>query len=711
MKVGLKFLLCLLFPVSLWGQGSVEFVSRKEVSPQDSAEIMAKIHKAWQLLEESNDSSYIYFSQAVDSAHHHNFLSGYAQAQYGLSKYWRSKQDYTRAIQAARLAQDMVIGLRDTSAIVSVFDALMEYSSLKGDNVASFRTYQQLKHYLPGLSSEFTPLIARIEHHVANAYADKGSRNEAAQHYQNVLKLLSEKDSTHITLIAAVYNGLATVAIESDLMSTAFEYIDRAEQLLAAHPGMNPVLSMVCRTNKALAFLQDKSYDSTVYYGKIALAEAEQLKKDFYIPSISSFLTSALIRLSRAEEGLPYARKGYQVAKNLGAEGGIITASYSLGYNLLTLKKYIEAEPYVQEALRLSEQTGRYSDISNAYNYLAEINEGLGNYPEAYRYMRKYAAIQDSLRGKANASALAAVEAKFRVAENESKLNKQKLLVAEQENNLRRKNLWLIISVLSAVSFGGLLLSLYKSNQQKNKLKKERIANLEHQNELNLLYARLKGEEAERSRLSRELHDGIVVLFSAIKMNLSVLPEKHTSLDNAEDFNKIIRRLDAATGELRKAAHNLLPDTLLEGGLTEALYYFCKDLEQSSQMKISFQQFVEMPRFRTEMELSVFRIVQELLQNIFKHAKAKHVIVQLSHDDNLLNITIEDDGISWDYLQHQNTTKGLGLKNIKERIQALKGTIDIHSIKDKGTSLYIEVDTKDYILNEDDGMRRRISGR
>ncbi len=698
MKMGLKFLLCLFFSAPVWGQGNIEFVRKAIVPPVDSVHILKLIAKGEQLLQKQDDSSYYYLNQAVNLAQQHNFLSAYARALYGSSQYWLAQQQYTQAIRTARSSLNMLIQLRDTQTIAIVFNALMDYQIAKGDNKALISTYQQFNPYLAALPDHFKPLIARIEHRVASAHADMGNRDKASQHYLHILKILSEKDTSHIQLIAGAYNGLATIAIESGLMAKAFNYLDHAEKLLNRYPGIAPVLSMICHSNKALAFLQDKSYDSAVYYGKIAFGEAEQLKKHFYIPSCASMITSALIRLDRAGEALSYALRAYEVAQLLKAEGGIITASYSLGYTMLRLKRFKEAESYVLEALRLSEQTGRYTDISNAYNYLAEINEALGNYPEAFRYMRKYMIIQDSLRGRANASALAAVESKFRVAENKAKLAKQQLLVAEQKNDLKNKNMWLIISLLSAMSLGGLLLSRHKSNLQKSKLQRERIANLEHQNELNLLYARLKGEEAERSRLSRELHDGIVVLFSAIKMNLSVLPEQHTSLDNAEDFNKIIRRLDAATSELRKAAHNLLPDTLLEGGLSEALYYFCKDLEQSSQMKVGFQQFVEMPRFRTEMELSVFRIVQELLQNIFKHAKAKHVIVQLSHDDNLLNITIEDDGISWDYRQHQRTTKGMGLKNIKERVQALKGSIDINSIKDKGTSLYIEVDTKDYIL-------------
>src|SRR5690606_34579591 len=147
---------------------------------------------------------------------------------------------------------------------------------------------------------------------------------------------------------------------------------------------------------------------------------------------------------------------------------------------------------------------------------------------------------------------------------------------------------------------------------------------------------------------------------------LSVLPEAHTSLEGARDFEKIMQHLDNATVELRRTAHNLLPEALLKNGLSEAVFYFCKDVDQSSGLRLEFQQYTEVPRLNPEIELSIYRIVQELLQNIVKHSGAKKAIVQLSFNEGLLNVTVEDDGTGFERVAGKNVS-GIGIKNIYAR--------------------------------------------
>src|SRR5690606_37792996 len=118
----------------------------------------------------------------------------------------------------------------------------------------------------------------------------------------------------------------------------------------------------------------------------------------------------------------------------------------------------------------------------------------------------------------------------------------------------------------------GLVYSLYYNNRQKHRLQNEKIRTLQQQQEIDLLKALMAGEEKERVRIAQDLHDGIVVQFTAAKMSVRSLSSQYKELADSESFKHAVDQLDNATRDLRQTAHNLLPDVLLEDGLAEAVY-------------------------------------------------------------------------------------------------------------------------------------------
>src|SRR5690606_15108883 len=154
------------------------------------------------------------------------------------------------------------------------------------------------------------------------------------------------------------------------------------------------------------------------------------------------------------------------------------------------------------------------------------------------------------------------------------------------------------------------------------------------------------------------------------------------------------RKLDEATDHLRNTAHNLMPDMLLEEGLSEALEYFCHNLQKGIELKIQLQLFGILPRLQAWYELSLYRIIQELLQNALKHSAAKTVIVQLSFENRLLAITVEDDGLGM-----AGTTKsGFGLKTIRSRLPHMNGRMEMESEPLVGTTVHLEFDISPELL-------------
>ena len=170
-----------------------------------------------------------------------------------------------------------------------------------------------------------------------------------------------------------------------------------------------------------------------------------------------------------------------------------------------------------------------------------------------------------------------------------------------------------------------------------------------------------------------------------MKGNLVMTPENHQAFERSMDM------LDSSIREMRRVAHNMMPEALVKFGLDTALKDFCNDINQSGTLHINYQSIgLENIEVEQTTSITIYRIVQELVNNTMKHAAAKSAIVQVSKTDNEISITVEDDGKGFNTLVLEGT-KGIGWSNIQSRVEYLKGKLDVQSATGKGTSVHIEL--------------------
>jgi signal transduction histidine kinase len=229
---------------------------------------------------------------------------------------------------------------------------------------------------------------------------------------------------------------------------------------------------------------------------------------------------------------------------------------------------------------------------------------------------------------------------------------------------------------------------------KKRQLQKRKIQQLEQEKQLLSVQALLKGQEEERSRMAKDLHDGLGGMLSGIKLTLGGMKGNMVlTEENARLFSGALLKLDQTIGEMRRVAHSMMPEALLRLGLGQALSDYCNGLTESSAgLLVNYQQFGLKERLPNDTEIVVYRIVQELLTNVIKHSKATQVLVQLMQQDNLLMLTVEDNGQGFKPETVLNNN-GSGLSNIHSRVSYLHGTIDIKSEPGKGSSFHIEIPT------------------
>lgn len=193
-------------------------------------------------------------------------------------------------------------------------------------------------------------------------------------------------------------------------------------------------------------------------------------------------------------------------------------------------------------------------------------------------------------------------------------------------------------------------------------------------------------------RLAKDLHDGLGGMLSGIKHSfINMKGNLIMSAENMQAFERSIDMLDSSIREMRRVAHNMMPEVLVRYGLNKALRDFCIDINNSGALEVNYQSIgVEEVKIEQTTAIALFRIAQELMNNIIRHAAARSAIVQLSRTNGQLTLTVEDDGRGFEP-QSLEFTQGIGWQNIRNRVEFLKGKIDIRSEPGKGSSVMIVV--------------------
>ena len=349
------------------------------------------------------------------------------------------------------------------------------------------------------------------------------------------------------------------------------------------------------------------------------------------------------------------------------------------------MKNYPQAILHYKRAITLQKSLHLDQLLLYSLASLVESEQQSGNMKDAFLHLKEYVAVNDSLQKRNNRKETDELEAKYQTQKKET-------LLLIQQINIQKKNT--LIYILAASALGLLFISLqsYYTHKQKQKLHKQRISELETQQQLTATEAVLKGEEQERTRLAKDLHDGLGGMLSGIKYsfqtmkgNLVMTPDNHQAFERSMDM------LDSSIKEMRRVAHNMMPEALVKFGLDTALKDFCNDINQSGALRVTYQSIgLENGTIEQTTAIAIYRIVQELINNTMKHAAAKMAIVQVTKTNGSISITVEDDGKGFDPVILKGG-RGIGWSNIQSRVEYLKGKLDVQSEPGKGTSVLIEL--------------------
>jgi len=347
--------------------------------------------------------------------------------------------------------------------------------------------------------------------------------------------------------------------------------------------------------------------------------------------------------------------------------------------------------------------SNRYEPTKNLHNRLLHAREmanteyRLGNYKRAFEQMKAYALGKDSLQEENMALKILDLEKKYRTIEKENEILKLQDTNQKQVLSMDRSKRWTILltsGLVLALITAGFSWKLARNNRQallqRDLLHREEVINLKQQEKLYQYSSILQAQEEERNRISRDLHDGLGGLLAGVKLRLSSIVSRERARTGVEhpDIEHVIKDLDQSVDELRRIARNMMPESLLSIGLKPALADLCRYM-QTPGTDIQFQAFDLRTSYSQPVLIGVYRIVQELLNNVVKHANASQIIVQCSENDAHLFLTVEDDGCGFD--PEGMARKGMGLSNIKNRVALLQGKVEIDSKPGQPTAVNIQI--------------------
>lgn len=527
--------------------------------------------------------------------------------------------------------------------------------------------------------------------------AQQGNSREAITNYIAALEAWKASDDPRKYKAIGTYHGsIATIYFELKEYDKALEYDKASIQYrlmdTTNEEGLGWSYIYVCDDFNFL-----KMPDSALLY--LQKARPLILKVNKPLLNVQYFGKTAKIYQEKNDfrTAIEYYTKSMNEAIRIGSSFQVATTSNMIGFCYEKLQNYSAARKYLLKALPIANE-GNFQRVKlEILQELVKVEEKTNNISRAYEYLKQSTALNDSLNASESKKIIAEIENKYQAAEKEKdilQLKKDKQIQALSLKQKSTLNYFLIGSVAVILMIGLLGFRNFRQRQlfsrQQVELQQQRIRELEKDRQLVAVDSMIKGQEDERSRLAKDLHDGLGGLLSGVKYSLSNMKDNLIiTPDNMAVFERSLDMLDTSIKELRRVAHNMMPEMLTKFGLDEALKEYCNTINATGLLSVKFQSLGMDSRLDKSVEIIVFRIVQELLNNILKHAVATEAFVQLIRQETRLNMVVEDNGKGMD-IGLTETSKGAGWVNIRSRVDYLKGQLDIHSELGKGTLINIE---------------------
>ncbi|MEO6980725.1 MAG: sensor histidine kinase [Mucilaginibacter sp.] len=526
-------------------------------------------------------------------------------------------------------------------------------------------------------------LLSKVYNNLGLNYMQEGKQLEAIQQSFNAIKVLEELGNT--AGLGDTYANISNSYIRLNLYGKALAYADSA---LKYFKRINKLSGMAnIYNNYGFIYSDTKQIPKALDYFAKSLKIKEQMNDQ-------DGQANTLVNIGTAY----YDLKDYSKAKELFKKAEVLfkLANDPKGIaevqtNMANLKTATKDSTALNDSKKTYEYAKKNTTNEQQRDIALVVSRNYRNikdYENSLKYYRIYDSLKDVTINESMLKQIATLEATY---QNEKKQQQIKLLSKQntiQQLQINKKNLTIYIIAIAFLLSAVIVYQVYSRNKIKQATKLQ--AAIIHQQNL-AAKGIVEAEERERKRIAGDLHDGVGQLFSAVKLNLGVLVDKYVVKQDAAAVlsEKTMAMVDESCAEVRSIAHQMMPNALIKSGLVSALRDFINKI-QSDKLKIQIQtQGIDKP-LDSNVETVLYRVIQESVNNVIKHAQASVLDIFLLCDDKEITVTIEDNGKGFDMASRKDFT-GIGLKNMISRVEFLKGSVEVSSSPGKGTLVAIYV--------------------
>lgn len=525
--------------------------------------------------------------------------------------------------------------------------------------------------------------LIRVYNNIGVNYEVLGRTDSALHYYLKAIDLYGSKN-TELDVLALLYENVGTLYGNFSQLDKALEYAQKSVAL-------SREINDTTRLTTSLACLnyvynQRKEYKDALRAGREARGLINFINDSVATAKVYSHISAAFVGMREPDSAIVNVRKALRIAETYD-QALYVNASMNLVAALDQKKDYTQQKEVLLKMLKLIEANKSQLSLHVIYGRLAKVNYQLGNLKEAYTYSEKRNEAKDIYFGEKMGRDVADLEVKYQTALKEKALSEKQLQLAQRDLQLERSHQYINLAASGLVIVSLLATGIYIRFRNKRKIHISQMEALQKQKRIEMLEAAMQGEEKERGRIAKDLHDGVAGILAAAKMQLNSIAYNNPITDRNVAFTQAITLLDEAHQEVRKTSHNLMPEVLLKYGLNEALKRYCAAISNDS-LQVHYTNYGETSCLKDHFELALYRIVQELLGNVIKHAKASQALVQLSTHEGCLLVEVQDNGIG--FASASNLTS-IGLQSLENRVQALNGSINFESSK-SGLTVTLEFD-------------------
>jgi signal transduction histidine kinase len=506
--------------------------------------------------------------------------------------------------------------------------------------------------------------------------------------YENALKYLLPsidyfKKTNNDAMLSTTYDNIGIIYRGTKQYDKAVAYHKKALDIARKTNNMYTVASVL--SNLGNVYTDLRKYDSAIVVMNESLLIGKKENFEYIISTVTGNIGNVLIKEGRYDSLNYYCTEGLSLAEKIGDSLSMVNNIYGLAVYSFFKKDFKKSEEFAKTGFAMAQERN-FAEPSQLFaDILSELAVVKGDLKNYDYYNRLSIELAENFFNEQMQKNVQVLDKKY----DTEKKEKQLIL---QQVTINKKNIlnYILIGSIAALLIISLL--FYRTYTQKRKIQEQKIAELEKEKLLSATQSLLKGQEDERSRMAKDLHDGLGGLLSGVKLQLGamkgnlILSEEH-----GRTFNNALSKLDESINEMRRVAHNMMPEALMKLGLQQALQDYCDGLSANQSFKINGEFYGLEKRLEPSVEIVVYRIVQELLNNAVKHSGATTILAQVMRQDNNLSITVEDNGKGFDTAT-TDFTKGAGLANVQSRVDYLKGQLDIKAEPGNGTSVHIECD-------------------